>query len=61
MIQQYQKECKSAYNKDTCTPMFTAASFIISKLCKQFRCPTTDELVKNIYIYNGILFSYKEE
>jgi hypothetical protein len=23
----YLKECKSGYNKDTCTPMFTAALF----------------------------------
>jgi hypothetical protein len=26
------KECKSGYNKDTCTPMFTAALFTIAKL-----------------------------
>jgi hypothetical protein len=28
----YPKECKSRYNKDTCTPMFIAALFIIAKL-----------------------------
>jgi hypothetical protein len=28
----YLKECKSGYNKGTCTPMFIAALFIISKL-----------------------------
>jgi hypothetical protein len=26
------KECKSGYNKDTCTPMFIAALFTIAKL-----------------------------
>jgi hypothetical protein len=26
------KECKSGYNKGTCTPMFTAALFTIVKL-----------------------------
>jgi hypothetical protein len=39
MIQQsflgiYPKECKSGYNKVTCTPMFIAALFIIAKLWK---------------------------
>jgi hypothetical protein len=29
----YPKECKSGYNKDTCTPMFIAALFTIVKLC----------------------------
>jgi hypothetical protein len=28
----YPKECKSAYNRDTYTPMFIAALFIIVKL-----------------------------
>jgi hypothetical protein len=28
----YLKECESAYNKDTCTPMFIAALFTIAKL-----------------------------
>jgi hypothetical protein len=28
----YLKECKSEYNRDTCTPMFIAAVFTITKL-----------------------------
>jgi hypothetical protein len=28
----YLKECESAYNKGTCTPMFIAALFTIAKL-----------------------------
>jgi hypothetical protein len=39
----YSNECKSGYNKDTCKPMFIAALFIITKLWKQSRRPTTDE------------------
>jgi hypothetical protein len=30
----YLKECKSGYNKGTCTPMFIAALFTIAKLWK---------------------------
>jgi hypothetical protein len=33
----YPKECKSDYNKSTCTPMFIAALFTIAKLWKQLR------------------------
>jgi hypothetical protein len=39
----YPKECKSGYNKDTCTPMFIAGLFTITKLWKQPRCSTIDE------------------
>jgi hypothetical protein len=52
MIQQYHllgiysNECKSGYNKGTCTLMFIAALFTIAKLWKQPRCPTTDEWIK---------------
>jgi hypothetical protein len=48
-------EHKSGYNKDTCTPMFTAALFTILKLWKKPRWPTIDEWIKNIYnIYINI-------
>jgi hypothetical protein len=36
----YQKECASGYNRVTCTPMFIAALFTIAKLWKQPRYPT---------------------
>ena len=32
-----------ACNKDTCSTMFIAASFIISRSWKEPRCPSTDE------------------
>jgi hypothetical protein len=41
----YPKECESGNNKDTFTPMFTAALFTIAKLWKQPRCPTTNERI----------------
>jgi hypothetical protein len=42
-------ECKSGYNNGTCTPMFTAALFTITKLWKQLRCPTTDKWTKKMW------------
>jgi hypothetical protein len=44
----YLKKYNPGYNKDTCTPMFVAASFIIAKLWKQPRCPTTDGWIKKM-------------
>ena len=37
----YPEEAKT--EKDTCTPMFTAALFTIASTWKQPRCPSTDE------------------
>jgi hypothetical protein len=51
LLKIYQKECKSGYKKGTCTPMFIAALFIIAKLWKQPRCPSTDEWIKKCGIY----------
>ena len=46
----YPQEAK--IEKDTCTPMFIAALFTIDKTCKQPRCTSTDEWIKNLwYIY----------
>jgi hypothetical protein len=45
----YLKECKSGYNKGTCTPIFIAALFSIAKLWKQLRCPTTDKWIKKMW------------
>jgi hypothetical protein len=38
----YLKECKSGYNRVTCTTMFIAALLTTAKLWKQPRCPSTD-------------------
>ena len=38
--------------RDTCTPMFIAALFIIARTWKQPRCPSADEWVRKLwYIY----------
>ena len=38
--------------KDTCTPMFIAAVFIIARTWKQPRCPSADEWIRKLwYIY----------
>ena len=46
----YTKETRS--ERDTCTPMFIAALFILARTWKQPRCPSTDEWIrKQWYIY----------
>ena len=55
---------KTIIQKDTCIPVFTVALFTIARTWKQPQCPSTDEWIKilwYIYLYNGILFSYKKE
>ena len=43
---------KNMVQKNTCTPMFTAALFTIAKNQKQPECPQTDEWTKKLcYIY----------
>ena len=53
--------------KYTCTPMFIAALFIISKIWKPCECPSTKKWIKMmwyIYVYthihSGILLSHKK-
>ena len=41
---------KTIIQKDTCTPMFTAALFTILKTWKQPNCPSTEEWIKMWYI-----------
>ena len=38
--------------RDTCTPMFIAALFIVARTWKQPRCPSADEWIRKLwYIY----------
>ena len=38
--------------RDTCTPMFITALFIIARMWKQPRCPSADEWIRKLwYIY----------
>ena len=40
---------KSLSRRDTCILMFTAALFIIAKIWKQPKCPSTDEWLKEMW------------
>ena len=44
--------------RDTCTPMFNAALFIIARTWKQPRCPSADEWIRKLwYIYTMEYYS----
>ena len=44
--------------RDTCTPMFIAALFIIASIWKQPKCPSADEWIKKLwYIYTMEYYS----
>ena len=44
--------------RDTCTPMFTAALFTIARTWKQPRCPSADEWIRKLwYIYTMKYYS----
>ena len=53
---------KKTIQKDTCTPVFTAALFTIARTWKQTICPSTDEWVKRnvVHVYSGISLSHKK-
>ena len=50
---------KNRIQKDTCTPLFIAVLFTITKTWKQCKCPSTDKWMRKIWqIYNAILLSH---
>ena len=50
---------KTRYERDTCTPMFITALFIIARTWKQPRCPSAGKLIQKLWTYNhGILLSH---
>ena len=52
------KEFQPVHSKDTCTPMFIAALFIIARTWKQPRCPSADEWIRKLwYIYTMEYYS----
>ena len=46
----YPKKIKTLIQKDTCTPMFTAALFATAMIQKQPKCPSTDKWIKEMGI-----------
>ena len=52
----YHEETKT--EKDTCSPLFTAALFTIARTWEKPRCPSTDEWIKKLwYIYTMEYYS----
>ena len=50
---------KTLIQKDTCTPLFTAALFTIGKTWKPPKCPLTDEWIKKMWcIYTMNYYSF---
>ena len=45
----YLKITKTLIHKDTCTPMFIVASFTITNIWKQPKCPSTDKWIKKMW------------
>ena len=54
---------KTIIQKDTCTLVFIATLFTITRSWKQPKCPSTGEWIKKMWYiyYNGILLSHKKE
>ena len=52
---------KTIIQKDTFTPMFTAALFITAKTWKQPKSPLTEEWIKMWYIYTMEYYLTKEK
>ena len=49
---------KTRIKRDTCTPVFITALFIIARTWKQPRCPSADEWIRNLwYIYTMKYYS----
>ena len=56
LLGMYPEETKA--ERDTCTPLFTAALFTIARTWRQPRCPPTDEWIKKFwYIYTMDYYS----
>ena len=51
---------KTILQRDTSSPVFTAALFTIAKTWKQLKCPSTDEWIK-MYIYTMEYYSAIKE
>ena len=45
---------KTTLSKDTCTPLFTAALFIIPRTWKQPRCPPAGEWTKRMWYISAL-------
>ncbi|KAF0883013.1 LORF2 protein, partial [Crocuta crocuta] len=53
----YPKNTKTLILRDTCTPIFIAALFIIVRMWKQLCCPSTDEWIKKMWFIYTMEYS----
>jgi hypothetical protein len=48
-------------HEDTCSTMFIASLFIITRTWKQPRCPSAEKWIKKmVHLHHAILFNYKK-
>ena len=45
---------ETTIERDTCTPMFIAALFIIARTWKQLRCPSADEWIRKLWYIHAM-------
>ena len=45
----YREQMKTEYQRDSCTPTFTAALLRITKMWRQPNCPSIDEWIKKVW------------
>ena len=50
------EKTKTLIRQDTCTPIFIAALFTISKTWKQPKCPSTDECIKKMLYIDAVKY-----
>ena len=48
---------ETGIERDTCTPMFTAALLTIARTWKPPRCPSANEWIRKLYIYTMEYYS----
>ena len=49
---------KTMMQKDTCTPIFTAALYAVARTWKQFKCPSADEWIKKMCYMHTVEFCF---
>jgi hypothetical protein len=56
LLQIYPKDVPT-YNKDTCSTMFLATLFVITRSWKQHRCSSSEEWIQKMFIYTMEYYS----
>ena len=56
----YPKDAQS-YHKDKCSTMFIAALFVIARIWKQPKCPSTEEWIRKMWYINTMEYYTAEK